>query len=525
MKQVNLRICRMILPLLVGLFLSVGVYAQNITVKGHVKDATGLEVIGANVVEKGNTSNGTITDLDGNFTLTVPKGATLTISFIGYQTQEVAAASMVMVTLKDDAELLSEVVVVGYGRTKKDDLTGSVTAIKPDELSKGITNNAQDMLVGKVAGVDVITAGGTPGAGAQIRVRGGSSLNASNDPLIVIDGLTIDNNTPKGMSNPLAMVNPNDIETFTVLKDASATAIYGSRASNGVIIITTKKGKSGSAPKVSYNGDMTISMIQKKYDVLNGDEFRALVNDIWGDKAGEVGMGNANTDWQDQIFRTAISHSHNVSVSGGLKNMPYRLSLGYNSSDGIVETSWMRRANIGLNLSPSFFDNHLNLKINAKYMYEKDRYADAGGAIGSALSMDPTQPVYFDADDARAPFFDGYFQHTQSPKDFNAEWKYTNNPNAPQNPLALLKLKDVQAAANDFTGNFDVDYKVHGFEDLRLHASYGGQYTESKQDDIISKYSYSNNYFGWNGITQTYKYSVTANAYAQYVKEALIILI
>lgn len=263
MKQVNLRIYRMILPLLVGLFLSVGVYAQNITVKGHVKDATGLEVIGANIVEKGNTSNGTITDLDGNFTLSVPKGATLTISFIGYQTQEVAAAPMVMVTLKDDAELLSEVVVVGYGRTKKDDLTGSVTAIKPDELSKGITNNAQDMLVGKVAGVDVITAGGTPGAGAQIRVRGGSSLNASNDPLIVIDGLTIDNNTPKGMSNPLAMVNPNDIETFTVLKDASATAIYGSRASNGVIIITTKKGKSGSAPKVSYNGDMTISMIQK----------------------------------------------------------------------------------------------------------------------------------------------------------------------------------------------------------------------------------------------------------------------
>ena len=519
MKQVNLRIYRMILPLLVGLFLSVGVYAQNITVKGHVKDATGLEVIGANVVEKGNTSNGTITDLDGNFTLSVPKGATLTISFIGYQTQEVAAAPMVMVTLKDDAELLSEVVVVGYGRTKKDDLTGSVTAIKPDELSKGITNNAQDMLVGKVAGVDVITAGGTPGAGAQIRVRGGSSLNASNDPLIVIDGLTIDNNTPKGMSNPLAMVNPNDIETFTVLKDASATAIYGSRASNGVIIITTKKGKSGSAPKVSYNGDMTISMIQKKYDVLNGDEFRELVNNIWGDKAGEVGMGNANTDWQDQIFRTAISHSHNVSVSGGLKNMPYRLSLGYNASDGIVETSWMRRANVGLNLSPSFFDDHLNLKINAKYMYEKDRYADAGGAIGSALSMDPTQPVYFDADDARAPFFYGYFQHSQSPKDFNAEWKYTNNPNAPQNPLALLKLKDVQAVANDFTGNFDVDYKVHGFEDLRLHASYGGQYTESKQDDIISKYSYSNNYFGWNGITQTYKYSVTANAYAQYVKE------
>ncbi|WP_291528378.1 SusC/RagA family TonB-linked outer membrane protein [Bacteroides sp. UBA939] len=519
MKQVNLRICRMILPLLMGLFLSVGVYAQNITVKGYVKDASGLEVIGANVVEKGNTSNGTITDLDGNFTLSVPQGATISVSFIGYTTAEVAAAPTVMVTLQDDSELLNEVVVVGYGRTKKDDLTGSVTAIKPDELSKGITNNAQDMLVGKVAGVDVITAGGTPGAGAQIRVRGGSSLNASNDPLLVIDGLTIDNNTPTGMSNPLAMINPNDIETFTVLKDASATAIYGSRASNGVIIITTKKGVSGSAPKVSYNGDMTVSMVQKKYDVLNGDEFRALADNIWGDQATTIGMGNANTDWQDQIFRTSISHSHNVSLSGGLKNIPYRLSVGYNSSDGIVKESWMRRANVGLNLSPSFFDKHLNLKVNAKYMYEKNRYADAGGAIGAALSMDPTQPVYFAADDSRAPFFGGYFQHVQAPKDFNAEWKYTNNPNATQNPLALLDLKNTQAAASDFTGNFDVEYKVHGFEDLILHASYGGQYTESKQDDVISKYSYSDNYFGWDGITQTYKYSITANAYAQYVKE------
>ncbi|WP_302607964.1 TonB-dependent receptor [uncultured Bacteroides sp.] len=498
--------------------MSVGAYAQNITVKGHVKDALG-GVIGASIVEKGNPTNGTITDFDGNFSLNVPKGATLVISFIGYKTQEVAAAPSIIVTLVEDSEMLDEVVVVGYGRTKKDDLTGSVTAIKPDELSKGITNNAQDMLVGKVAGVDVITSGGTPGSGAQIRVRGGSSLNASNDPLIVIDGLTIDNNTATGMSNVLAMVNPSDIETFTVLKDASATAIYGSRASNGVIIITTKKGKSGSAPKVSYNGDMTISMIQKKYDVLDGDEFRALVNDMWGENVGTVGLGNANTDWQDQIFRTAISHNHNVSISGGLKNMPYRLSVGYNSSDGIVETSWMRRANVGLNLSPSFFDNHLNLKVNAKYMYEKDRYADAGGAIGAALSMDPTQPVYFAADDPRSPFFGGYFQYSQTPQNFNSEWLYTNNPNAPQNPLALLKMKDTEAAANDFTGNIEADYKIHGFEDLHLHASYGGQYTESKQDDIISKYSYSNNYYGWNGVTQYYKYSITANAYAQYMKE------
>lgn len=518
MKQVNLRIFQSILTLMLGLFLSVGAYAQSITVKGHVKDALG-EVIGASVVEKGNTTNGTITDMNGNFQLNVPQGATLVVSFIGYKSQEVAAAPSVVVTLHEDTEMLDEVVVVGYGRAKKDDLTGSVTAIKPDQLSKGITNNAQDMLVGKVAGVDVITSGGTPGSGAQIRVRGGSSLNASNDPLIVIDGLTIDNNTPTGMSNPLAMINPNDIETFTVLKDASATAIYGSRASNGVIIITTKKGKSGSAPKVSYNGDMTISMIQKKYDVLSASEFRELVNNMWGEDASTVGMGNADTDWQDQIFRTSISHSHNVSVAGGLKNLPYRVSVGFNSSDGIVKTSWMRRANASVNLSPSFFEDHLNVKVNAKYMFEKDRYADAGGAIGAALSMDPTLPVYFDEGDERGEFFGGYYQYTNAPKDLNAAWKYTNNPNAPQNPLALLNNKECKATAHDFTGNIDLDYKIHGFEDLHLHASYGGQYTESRQTDVISKYSYSNNYYGWDGITQTYKYSITANAYAQYIKE------
>ena len=233
MKQVNLRICRTILPLLLGLFLSVGVYAQNITVKGHVKDALG-GVIGANVIEKGNPSNGTITDVDGNFTLSVPKGAILQVSFIGYKTQEIEATSSVIVTLKDDSELLNEVVVIGYGVAKKNDLTGSVTAIKPDEKNKGLVVSAQDMIQGKIAGVNVNTTSGAPGEGAQIRIRGGASLNASNNPLIVIDGMPMDNNSTKGVNNPLSLVNPNDIETFTVLKDASATAIYGSRGSNGV---------------------------------------------------------------------------------------------------------------------------------------------------------------------------------------------------------------------------------------------------------------------------------------------------
>ena len=411
MKQVNLRICRMILPLLVGLFLSVGVYAQNITVKGHVKDATGLEVIGANVVEKGNPANGTITDLDGNFTLSVPQGAMLTISFIGYKTEEVKAAPMVLVQLKDDAELLGEVVVIGYGTAKKNDLTGSVTAIKPDEMNKGLVTNAQDMMQGKIAGVNVTSGGGTPGGGATIRVRGGSSLNASNDPLVVIDGLAMDNQGVKGLANPLSMVNPADIETFTVLKDASATAIYGSRGSNGVIIITTKKGRSGSKPTITYNGNVSISTKKKTIDVMSGQEFGEFIENTYGigsdawdlaagvsrdDKGNILHMTNAkeykdadgnasyrynNTDWQDEIYRTAVSHDHNITVSGGLKNMPYRISLGYTNQDGILKTSNFERYTASVNVSPKFFDDHLTVNLNAKGMIANNRYADGGASV------------------------------------------------------------------------------------------------------------------------------------------------
>lgn len=515
MKQVNLRIYRMILPLLLGLFLSVGVYAQNITVKGHVKDAIG-GVIGANVVEKGNTTNGTITDLDGNFTLSVPKGATLVVSFIGYKTQEVAAAPSVIVTMEDDSQLLDAVVVIGYGTVKKNDATGSVTAIKPDELSKGITTNAQDMLTGKIAGVSVISNDGTPGGGAQIRIRGGSSLNASNDPLIVIDGLAIDNDGIKGMSNGLSMVNPADIETFTVLKDASATAIYGSRASNGVILITTKKGKSGQAPSVSYNGYVAVSTTQKRYDVLNGDEYRAYAAQLWGNNL-PAELGTANTDWQDQIFRTGVSTDHHVSINGGFKNLPYRVSLGYTSENGIVKTSNFRRFTASVNLAPSFFDNHLKFNINAKYMNGKNRYADTGAAIGGALSIDPTRPVY-DGGDNYA-FTGGYWQNIQGTNNFSdPDWKYTTNRNSPQNPLAALELKNDKANSNDFVGNIDVDYKFHFLPDLHVHASIGGEYAEGTQTTIVSPYSFSNNYYGWNGVNTEYKYNLSYNIYAQYLK-------
>jgi len=513
MKQVNFGTFSKVLVLLcLGLFLSASAFAQ-LNVKGLVKDDLGEPLPGAHVIEKGNATNGAVTDFNGNFTLQTKKGATLVVSYIGYATQEVAAAPNVVVTMADDSKLLNDVVVIGYGRAKKSDLTGSVTAMNPDEMSKGITNNATDMLVGKIAGVDVITGGGTPGAGAQIRIRGGSSLNASNDPLYVIDGLTIDNATAKGMSNILANINPNDIETFTVLKDASATAIYGSRASNGVIIITTKKGKGGQAPQVSYSGNVTVSKTQKRYDALSGDEYRALVSSIDGLDASK--LGTANTDWQDQIFRTAISTSHNISINGGLKNMPYRVSVGFDGENGIVKTSWMRRTNASVNLAPSFLDKHLNLNITAKYMHEQDRYADAGGAIGTALSIDPTRPVYDDSADGQK-YFGGYYQPSQNASFSDPSWKLTNNPNAPQNPLALLNNQHTYARANDFTGNISAEYKIHGFEDLSLHGNFGAQVTGSTQENFTNNQSYSNNYYGWEGLDQYNKYSMTGNGYIEY---------
>ena len=512
MKQVKFKTPVRLMSLLIGLFLSVGAFAQN-DVKGIVKDASGEPIIGATIRVVGQ-DGGAITDFDGNFTIKAAPGAKIQVSYIGYKTVELPVSANMVVTLQDDTQLLTDVVVIGYGRAKKEDLTGSVTAIKPDEMSKGITSSASDMLVGKVAGVDVITAGGSPGAGAQIRIRGGSSLNASNDPLLVVDGLTIDNNTAKGMSNVMAMINPNDIETFTVLKDASATAIYGSRASNGVIIITTKKGRKGTGPKFSYNGDVTISTTQKRYDVLNGDQYRALVADVIGE--GAAALGTANTDWQDEIFRTAVSTSHNLSITGGLKNMPYRVSAGYQSDSGIIKNSYMKRFNASVNLAPSFLDDHLNFNVTAKFMAEKDSYVDAGAVVGGALAMDPTRPVY-DHSAIGDAFFGGYYQNYQGTDAYpDPNWTYTSNTNTPQNPVAYLNQKSCIAHSSDFTGNIEMDYKIHGFEDLHLHASFGGQYTSSTQDDWTSPYSYDNNYYGWNGVTKYYKYSITANAYAQY---------
>jgi tonB-linked outer membrane protein, susC/ragA family len=507
-----------LLTLLVGLFLSIGAFAQQIAVKGHVKDTTGEPVIGANVLVKG-TTNGTITDFDGNFMLNVPKDAILSVSFVGYKSAEVKAASTVMVTLEDDSQVLDAVVVIGYGSVKKNDMTGSVTAIKPDKLNKGLITNAQDMMTGKIAGVSVISKGGAPGEGATIRIRGGSSLTAENDPLIVIDGLAMDNKGVKGLANPLSMVNPNDIESFTVLKDASATAIYGSRASNGVIIITTKKGQAGARPTISYDGNVSVSTVKSTVDVMDGDQFRSFIKDIWGeDSEAYSKLGNANTDWQKEIFRPAVSTDHNLTISGGLKNMPYRVSFGYTNQNGIVKTSKFERYTASVSLAPSFFEDHLKVNANLKGMIAKNRYAD-GSAVGSAVSFDPPQSVRSD-DPYHQYYFDGYFQWNTDASSLNDDtWKRTFNSNAPGNPVALLEEKDDRAISKSLIGNLELDYKFHFLPDLHAHVNGGMDLSTGKQYTDVSPYSSTNNYYGSYGWEQKDKYNLSLNAYLQYSKD------
>jgi TonB-linked outer membrane protein, SusC/RagA family len=505
MKQVNLKLVKTILPILMGLFLSMGVFAQQITVTGVVKDAKGEPIIGANVAVKG-TTTGTITDLDGVFHLQAPQNSVLTVSFIGYKTVEVKALKNLTVVLQEDAVMLEGTVVIGYGTVKKNDLTGSVTAIKPDKLNRGLTTTATDMITGKIAGVNVTSDGGAPGGDVTIRVRGGSSLSASNKPLIVIDGLPIDNEGIKGVSNMFSTINPNDIETFTVLKDASATAIYGSRASNGVIIITTKKGEKGSAPRVSYDGNISVSTKVNSIDVMSADEFRNFVTNKFGANSGAVKLlGTANTDWQKEIFRTAIGHDHNVTVSGGLKNMPYRVSVGYTNQNGILDTSNFERYTGSFNLSPSFFDNHLNVNINAKGMISNNRFADTG-AIGAALDFDPTKPVM----DGNSKY-GGYFAWEDAGQFISI---------ATKNPVSMLKQKKETANSKNIIANAQFDYKFHFLPELHANLNLGMDVATGTQDVFYPKESpigYIEN--GKTGSETIDKYNHLLDFYLQYAKD------
>jgi iron complex outermembrane receptor protein len=451
-------------------FASLGLQAQERTVSGKVTSSDdGSPIPGANILEIG-TTNGAVTDGDGKFTLNVGANATLSISFIGYKTTQIVVGTQtnIDVVLVSDVTALQEVVVIGYGEVQKKDATGAVLAISNKDFNKGVLTSPQDLLVGKFAGVQITSAGGAPGAGNTIRIRGGSSLQASNDPLIVIDGFPVDNipstgtGSLGGVSNPLAALNPNDIETFTVLKDASATAIYGSRATGGVIIITTKKGVSGK-PQFSYNANVSVASPIKFVDVMSASQYKSLVNTLAQtgtsgiDAAAVAKLGNANTDWQKEIFRDAISHDHNLSASGSLKNMPYRVSYGYTDQQGILKTTGLQRHSLNINASPSFLNGDLKLDMSVKGSVTFNNFGEAG-AVGNAVAFDPTQPIK----DAAAQQYGGYFS-----------WLSKGAINSTSNPVAQLDQTDNQSTSNRLIASIKADYKLPFFPDVKLTVNAG----------------------------------------------------
>lgn len=449
-----------------GIMMSLVVFGQQVRVSGTVTDAADRQTLpGVNVVVKG-TLTGTITGVNGEYSLMAKPGDVLVFTFIGYLPQEVTVgeATIINVAMRTDVQALEEVVVIGYGTVKKSDATGSVAAVSSKDFNKGAITSPQDLLVGKSAGVVITTAGGAPGSGATIRVRGGSSLNASNDPLIIIDGVPIDNNNVSGSSNILSFVNPNDIETFTVLKDASATAIYGSRASNGVILITTKKGTAGSPLTVSYDGNVSVANAIAFVDVYSGDEIRQLAlqkSDLFGIDNLDL-LGTQNTNWQREIFRAAVSHDHNLSLSGSVSTLPYRFSVGYTDQNGILKNTDMQRFTGSLSLNPTFFNDRLKVNMNLKGMNTHHNYGDAG-AIGSAVNMDPTQVIRDGNSNS-----DGYFQ-----------WGNYGANLGTANPVEQALAADNRSVVNRVIGNIQFDYALPFLPELRANLNMATDYAVS----------------------------------------------
>lgn len=480
MKQVNIKLPLRMIALIMGLFLSMGAFAQ-ITVKGHVKDATtGEEIIGATIRVVG-TQTATISDFDGNFTLKANQGADLQVSYMGYQTAIVKAAPIVEVRLHEDEALLDEVVVIGYGTMKKSDLTGSVVSVKADDINRGSVTSPQEMLQGKVSGLFVQPSSGEPGGGAVMRIRGGASLNASNDPLIVIDGVPVTSDASPGMSNALSAINPNDIESFSVLKDASATAIYGSRASNGVIIITTKKGSKGL--HVSYSSTYSIQDPYKKIKTLSakelvpammksyeGTDAGTTLGAIFGqfgtitkDAEGNYSYDGVDTDWQDEIFRTSFQTDQNVSMNGQVGAVPFRASVGYTNEDGTLKESNFERYTASLSLTPKMLDDHLSVTLNAKGTIANNSYG-AGGAIGAAAFFDPTKPAY-NQGSSQDGLYHGYWNWQKNDGTANAE--------TTANPLSQIYDYANTGKTKRFIGNAQFDYKMHFLPDLRANLNLG----------------------------------------------------
>jgi TonB-dependent starch-binding outer membrane protein SusC len=457
------------------LLLPITMLAQS-TLKGTVTDkASGQPLPGVNVIVKG-TTNGATTDFDGNFTLSKLKsGDVIEFSFLGFKTVSVTytSQSTLSVSLEEDSTLLDEVtlVSVGYGTVKRKDATGSVTTVSTKDFNKGANVTAENLLNGKVAGVTINTSG-APGSGSEIRIRGGASLLASNDPLIVIDGLPLDNRTGEGSTSVLASLNPNDIESFTVLKDASATAIYGSRASNGVIIITTKR--AGKSLQVEYNFQYGTGRKFNKVDVFSANEFRALINDV-GTQDMINRLGTANTDWQEEIYRRTDFVDNNLSLKGNLFNrIPTRLSVGNTYQEGLRLTNAFTRNSVALNMSPEFFEGHLKVRLAANYTNQRNRFA--AGVEGAAVRFDPTQPVY----DASSPY-DGFFEYRNGPN--------TSNFLAPatRNPVAQLLQTNDRGVNNRFFGNLEIDYKFHFLPELRAVVNLGFDQEDGERRILVGR--------------------------------------
>lgn len=458
---------------------------QRFSVSGTVVDSKNAPLIGVAVIEKG-TLNGTETNLDGKFSINVSsQNSILVFTYMGFITREVQANQSAIIQMEEDTRFLSEIVVIGYGQVRKEDATGSIVAIKPETLNRGAVTAPQELLIGKVAGVQITPGDGSPGSGAQIRIRGGASLRASNDPLIVIDGVPTSNDASPGMKNGLASINPSDIETFTVLKDASATAIYGARASNGVIIITTKKGTKRF--QVNYNSTYSVNQNIRTINSLNATDFSSKLlqafplNTTAGATARSL-MGTYDTDWQKEIYQLGLSTDQSLSLSGTLASIPYRVSLGYNNQKGTLKTSSYERLTAGVNLTPSLFDDHLKVTANIKAVLNNNVYAD-GGAVGAAAFYDPTQAVYNYKNDKSIDYniFNGF-----------RNWGTAQLPNtlSGTNPLSLLYDKYDSGRSNRLIGNLELDYKMHFLPDLRAHINLGFDYGEGKGTNGVRQNSF-----------------------------------
>ncbi len=466
-------VCLLVIPIWV---------AAQTTVSGVVmEEGTGFSLSDVAIVNQ-STLEETFTDMDGVFSVQASNGDVIVFSLTGYDdlTVNYNGESSLSISMRTTSTYqLDDVVVIGYGTTTHKDATGSVVAVTEKDFNDGIATAPEQLLTGKVAGLAITTGGGQPGTGSLIRIRGGSSINAVNDPLFVVDGVPMDNGASiAGSSNPLNYMNSGDIESISVLKDASATAIYGARASNGVIIITTKRGNKNKKLGVNFNSSVSLYDRINQVDVLSADQFRQIINERANEDVAAL-MGGANTNWQDEIFKKALGYDTNVGLTGNITpNLPFRLSLGYTNQDGILKTSNFERTTASVSVTPSLLDNHLTIDVNAKGSVEENQFADTG-AIGSAIMMDPTQPVY------------------SGNSNFGGYWEWLNNegnPNAngTRNPLALLMLKDNHSYVNRLVGNVKFDYKIHGFEDLKAVLNLGLDYSQSSGSERVPTFARMN---------------------------------